>query len=81
MWHVWKRREIDGEFCLDSLKERDHTEDVDEYKILLQYTVEFAYNVITRPAIPRRYKRGTWCYGKQWRINWYNSVSYKLALL
>jgi len=44
---------------LDSLKERDHTEDVDEYKILLQYTVEFAYNVITRPAIPRRYKRGT----------------------
>jgi len=42
---------------LESLKERDHTKDVD-YDILLQYTVEISYNVITGPDILCRYNRG-----------------------
>jgi hypothetical protein len=50
---------------LDILKERDHTKDVDEYEILLQYTAEFGYNVITGPDMLCRYNRGTSCYGKQ----------------
>ena len=57
MWNLWKRREIDEEFCLDSLNKMDHTKDVDEYKILLEYTVEFGYNVITGLDILCRYNR------------------------
>ena len=56
-------------FVWKALRKGTTWKDLDEYEILLQYTVEVSYNVIRAPGrILCRYNRGTWRYGKQWRI-------------